>query len=145
MTLLAEVAEVICSLHDRWRDAERKWGHTHQMPSLISDLITAPLGMFSLFTGHHDDGWLPGRLELLSCARLLDFLGVFLYLAQGMRSVSRTVAETDWNTYKHTKMHGVFVPLRKLFLRTFISFMFSFGRTEKKKSKVKTEGLQHVM
>lgn len=61
------------------------------MPSLISDLITAPVGMFFLFTEHYDDDGLPRRLGLLSRAKLLDFLRVFLYLAHGIQSVSRTI------------------------------------------------------
>lgn len=48
------------------------------MPWLISDPITAPLGMFFLFTEHHDDDWLLRRPQLLSRARLLDLFGASL-------------------------------------------------------------------
>lgn len=60
-------------MEGRWEEAR----HTLQMPWLISDLITAPLGMFFLFTEHQHDGWLPGRPRLLSRAKLSDFPRVF--------------------------------------------------------------------
>lgn len=77
MTFLAKVTEVIRSLPDRWRDAERKQGRTHPVPALISDLITAPLGMFFLFTEHHDDGPLPRRPGLFELCQAFGLSETF--------------------------------------------------------------------
>lgn len=86
--LLRSLVLSLWQMEGCWEEA---W-NTLRVPSLISDLITAPLGMFFLFTEQNDDGWLLGGPRLLSCAKFSDFLRVFLFLAHGSHLVSKTIS-----------------------------------------------------
>lgn len=116
--LLRSLVLSLWQMEGCWEEA---W-HTLRVPSLISDLITAPLGMFFLFTEQNDDGWLLGGPRLLSCAKFSDFLRVFLFLAHGSQLVSKTI-----NTrlkYSHRNTSRYVMSLYQQLVRTFKDQVF---------------------